>query len=573
MKKLLTDIEIEDILGFIKPIKSIPEESSEAIFNLTKDRFRKLLVGQKVYPEIIPELKRQIEKNYRESLIQPGESIGIIAAQSIGEKQTQASVSYDEQIIIKKDNNIIKTSVGKFIDNELKNGNVVEFQKNNYIKIVKNIEVLTVSQEEKIEWKTVKEISKHPTNGDLMKIKTQSGREVVTTLSHSHLKKLNGSIEPILGSELKIGDRIPVIKKNYLVENNYSINISDFIKSIKIEDEYVRINNTVLKNKIELDEIFGWFLGAYLSEGNCTEYLTSITNINNEFENNINIFCDKYGLDYRTTQKFGTPPIMTKEYLSITHHIISSIVLSTFIRNICNTGSSDKKIPSFVYSSNKKFISSIIKGYIDGGGNISTGKNKEIRVDSINKNLLEEFGVLLSFFGIFTTINKQKINLYQLTIYGKEYITIYNNEIGSDLKDKKIALENILKTKDDFSSRLEMIPSDIGKHISKISSKLKLKGLSRYERLNSEIGRNTLGRFIKIFVDESKKQNINIDNDLKYCLLSYNSNIVWDKIIDIEIINEKNYNYEYVYDFSVKGNETFALFSGIVVHNTLNTLI
>ena len=57
----------------------------------------------------------------------------------------------------------------------------------------------------------------------------------------------------------------------------------------------------------------------------------------------------------------------------------------------------------------------------------------------------------------------------------------------------------------------------------------------------------------------------NITND--------DSHIIWDKIIDIEIIKEKDYEYKYVYDFSVPGNETFALFSGIVVHNTLNTLI
>ena len=49
--------------------------------------------------------------------------------------------------------------------------------------------------------------------------------------------------------------------------------------------------------------------------------------------------------------------------------------------------------------------------------------------------------------------------------------------------------------------------------------------------------------------------------------------VIWEKIISIEIIKEKTYKYKNVYDFSVKGNETFALFSGIVVHNTLNTLI
>ena len=38
------------------------------------------------------------------------------------------------------------------------------------------------------------------------------------------------------------------------------------------------------------------------------------------------------------------------------------------------------------------------------------------------------------------------------------------------------------------------------------------------------------------------------------------------------IIEEKNYRHHYVYDFTVPGTESFALFSGIVVHNTLNTL-
>ena len=42
----------------------------------------------------------------------------------------------------------------------------------------------------------------------------------------------------------------------------------------------------------------------------------------------------------------------------------------------------------------------------------------------------------------------------------------------------------------------------------------------------------------------------------------------YDIFVDIF---EKDYDFQYVYDFSVKGNETFALFSGIVVHNTLNT--
>ena len=84
MSRLLTEKEIENILSFIKPRKGIPVESAMAVVNANKDRFRKQLCNQKVYPEIIPALKRELEKTYLASHIQPGECVGVICAQSIG---------------------------------------------------------------------------------------------------------------------------------------------------------------------------------------------------------------------------------------------------------------------------------------------------------------------------------------------------------------------------------------------------------------------------------------------------------------------------------------------------------
>ena len=48
--------------------------------------------------------------------------------------------------------------------------------------------------------------------------------------------------------------------------------------------------------------------------------------------------------------------------------------------------------------------------------------------------------------------------------------------------------------------------------------------------------------------------------------------VVWERIVSIELVKEKLHKHKSVYDFSVTGNETFALFSGIVVHNTLNSV-
>jgi hypothetical protein len=42
---------------------------------------------------MIPQLKNMIEKQYNDSIVQPGESVGVISAQSIGEKQTQTTLN------------------------------------------------------------------------------------------------------------------------------------------------------------------------------------------------------------------------------------------------------------------------------------------------------------------------------------------------------------------------------------------------------------------------------------------------------------------------------------------------
>lgn len=93
MTRKLTVKEIENIVDFIKPRKGIPEDTAISIMNNHKLSLKKQLENQLVYPEIIPALKEQLYKQYRTSLIQAGESVGVISAQSIGEKQTQTTLN------------------------------------------------------------------------------------------------------------------------------------------------------------------------------------------------------------------------------------------------------------------------------------------------------------------------------------------------------------------------------------------------------------------------------------------------------------------------------------------------
>jgi DNA-directed RNA polymerase beta' subunit len=93
LKRNLTTNEIEDILSFIKPQKGIPIETANSIIENNKNDLRKQLNSQLIYPEMIKDLKNIIEKQYFSCMIQAGESVGVIGAQSIGEKQTQTTLN------------------------------------------------------------------------------------------------------------------------------------------------------------------------------------------------------------------------------------------------------------------------------------------------------------------------------------------------------------------------------------------------------------------------------------------------------------------------------------------------
>ena len=92
-KRKLTDAEIDSMVDFILPNPMIPPETSQSINKITKDSIRNQLRNQLVYPEIIADLKSEIRRHYFDSQIQVGESVGILAAQSIGERNTQSTLN------------------------------------------------------------------------------------------------------------------------------------------------------------------------------------------------------------------------------------------------------------------------------------------------------------------------------------------------------------------------------------------------------------------------------------------------------------------------------------------------
>jgi DNA-directed RNA polymerase beta' subunit len=193
-----------------------------------------------------------IREKYLSSLVQPGEMVGIIGAQSMGEPLTQMSVPSDTKIIIQYQGRIKKICIGEFVDDQIKsnNGKISRDQTGKHVimEIDDNVKILSVSADEKTSWNTISKVSRHPVNGKLMKVWTRSGRMTRATMSHSFLKRTERGIVPIEGSNLKIGDRIPVSKVIPLMDDK-------MLMEVKIGDM-----------KVPLDFNFGYLWGSYISK-------------------------------------------------------------------------------------------------------------------------------------------------------------------------------------------------------------------------------------------------------------------------------------------------------------------
>lgn len=93
MKRNLKKNEIDDILIGLKNYNKLPEEMNIVIKNNIHNEIRKKLEKIKIYPEKIEDLKKIIRKEYYRSMVSPGESVGVIVGQSLGEKQTQSTLN------------------------------------------------------------------------------------------------------------------------------------------------------------------------------------------------------------------------------------------------------------------------------------------------------------------------------------------------------------------------------------------------------------------------------------------------------------------------------------------------
>ena len=501
----------------------------------------------------------QVKQRFYDSIAHPSDMVGVVAAQSIGEPAPQMSASKDTIIRIVGENGYsFSGTVGEFIDNLLTEqpSKVVTIGEDSVVMdMEKQFKIIGVSNDEKTSWRTISQVSRHPANGGLVKVYTKSGKTTTATLTHSFLKRTEDGISEVKGSDLKIGNRIPVAKQIPEVENS--------IKSM-----------TIGSFNVKLDKDFGWFVGAYLADGRVDGNSIKITKIEQIFKDNTERVAKMFGTTATTNERIG-------EYGPSHTTSFAHKGLAQFLTNNFGCGSYKKYIGSFVYGCSKEFISGILSGYFDGDGNTSAEKQM-IRCGSRSEKLIDDICVLLAYCGIFASklqevTKRQPGKVMHTLCISKKYADVFAKEIGFNVEQKALGLQSIIEYNANAEERntlreeIDMIP-ELGALIADIGKQLKLPGQSRtYGRwLKKEaIGRRTLGKYIEIFSKaNSSIKNQEVADKIQKLIQAYVGDVVWDEIVELEYLDDPK---EYVYDFTVPGNDSFMVDTGVLVHNTLNT--
>jgi DNA-directed RNA polymerase II subunit RPB1 len=416
-------------------------------------------------------------KNWQ-SWVQPGEQVGIIAAQSIGEPSTQMtlnSVDWDTKIMIAKNGQIVCPQIGEFIDMHMAaNPDAIQEFANNQLYMVLNDgndwQAISCDEDGKVMWTKLEAITKHPVvNEDgtntILEVTLSSGRTVKATKGKSFLKMIDGKITPVNGSDLRVGDSLPICnsiaintlkcisslnvrehlspkkwlygsdvhialeqlngtERHWFQKNNGTLFTVPYSRSDAFREAFVdgkntnateihrgfvypartRPNVSQIPVEIPLDNAFGFFVGAYLAEGMSNTTQINITNNDTKYLNRVK--------HLMTTWNVGTHTVCEqRDCLKsgikglTTSLVIHSTLLATIIQSIFGRVSHEKTMPDWVFQAPDEFVRGLVDGYISGDGTIEI-RTGCVKATSVSKDLLVRFGTLLARYNIFTTLSE-----------------------------------------------------------------------------------------------------------------------------------------------------------------------
>lgn len=641
-KRKLTEEEMYEITDFLQIDPDKDWETSMAVMEENRNDLFDQMKNLEIYPSQIPKLKMGIKNDYDTSKIEPGTAIGCDSSLAIGEPTTQMtlnSIDYKEYIVVKNGTSVTYPKIGEFIDkivSDNKKDVKVYDEVTEYVDIkFMNLETPCVDENGKMHWKKIEAVTRHPPPGGnkLLEVKTQTGRRTTATKAKSFLLRRDNKVVGVNGSELKVGDRLPVTIKfprpseedrlktinlsRYLSKERFVFG-TDLWKAREIKVRYAKngrrewkedrvedyscggrntrwwidnfkieftlpyhrcdtamdalegkkkeyIGNEIIKKgfvyttkrsvgkvneipeELELDNDFGFVVGAYISEGHCANTGTQciISNNDEKFRKRIESWCDKHKFGYHTQVQTNK----NFEGSTSTDLRIHSTLMVEWFTNMCGNYSENKHLPDFSLFANDEFINGMIDGYFSGDGRVD--KVGYITCNSASERLIDELMMVLNMYNIFSyksvTIIKEN-NIGSENILPSFVLAIRAGNAGRyyqnftftlDYKQDKLNLNKNKKYKSTYYHN-DCIPG--------IKSK----------QINGSIHRDLLMKILDKGVDID---DIDILHD------AVESEVLFDEIISIEEVYSTT---SLVYDLTVADTRNFSGRDGLALRDTFH---
>ena len=443
----------------------------------------KLIVKERFTQKAFDTLCEMIIVKNMQSWVVPGEQVGIIAAQSIGEPSTQMtlnSVDWDTKIMIAKNGKVVSTEIGAFVDEHLAaNTDAVQEFPNNQLYLDLNDgndwQAISCDENGKIMWTKLEAVTRHPVvNEDgtntILEVTLSSGRSVKATKGKSFLTRVGNKVLDINGSELRVGDKIPIantlaleeigIQKTLSVRDHlpptewlYGTDVHAALKELRGTDRhwFQKNNGTLftipyshsdafregfvdgkntnaesvkpgfvypartrpdvsqIPDEIPLTREFGFFVGAYLAEGMSNTTQVNITNNDVPYLDKVDALMAEWNVGtHRVSEDRDCKKTGIKGHTTST--VIHSTILATLMQRLFGRVSHEKTMPDWVFQAPDEFVKGLVDAYISGDGTIEK-KSGSVKATSVSKELLVRMSTLLARYGIFSSITQYTPNI------------------------------------------------------------------------------------------------------------------------------------------------------------------
>jgi len=556
----------------------LPKRLKEEVYETIEDR--------DVTADQADEIAAAVEERYLDTRVDPLDPVGTVSAQSIGEPGTQMSIPSDERVLVRRDGDTDVSEIGPLVDRLMDARKTRAVDEHEVALAPEGLEALSLGGDEQVSWKPIQEVSRHETPDELLRIELESGRTIRATKAHSFVTREDNAVVPVAGDELDAGDWLPTVGEFEIDDGTDAVDLRAYLGGEEYwytsaltdggvaelpggeaqirnkraaldagdldERTVYPVQGTVgLPEQFPLDEETGFFVGAWLAEGNITEHYTSVSNIDPTFQDRIRSFAARFDLsvnEYENTSGFADGYDIR----------VNGNVLADVLRASC-TADGEKIVPEFAFGANDAFVRGLLAGYFSGDGNVA---KRAVRASSTSEPLIEGIALLLARVGTYATRGEQD-DSETLRIPAKfvpqfaervgmvgergSQLDALAAEVDSDGPDATDQIPN-------FGDALETATGAAGIPQRQINSATK----------RQRIGRNRLARLTER-IDRNAERR---PDELDALELAVAGDVIWERIESIEPVESDD---EYVYDLSVKGLETFTTAEGVVTHNTMNT--